>query len=495
MRRRVTERGIVSFVCAPLWGPQGPLGSLSLAWRDRAAPIERGAQLLSIAGGPIATTVRAALLGAREAIGRACDAANAGREARGRACLHAMVDASHARAGTVALYDPDGGDTMVLSTSSTAGICANAADGRLRCARLARGHGVLLEGPRGEWPAACRCLPENTLAPLCLPLRSGGRLHGILVLDRGDAPPSPSGRDLVLLLTMASEAAVRLAPQPRERSSPRVTGISADAVLELRCLGGFDVRLHQRTIPPEAFIRKKALALLKTLVLSAGNPVNRDALADRLWPGVHPRTGANRLHGVLHALRTAIEPFSAQRRWIYVCNMGDLYYFNMESPHWIDIYEFRRHSAGAYEAERRGRLDDAIRHVESALALYRGDLFADDPYSSWCELERAELRHRYVDLTARAAALWGAAGQVDRGVGWLRRGLSTDPLREDLHQALIRSLVTLGRRHEARVQYEACVRVLRDELHAEPLPETRQLERLTLDPATIPFSPFPSSSL
>ena len=86
------------------------------------------------------------------------------------------------------------------------------------------------------------------------------------------------------------------------------------------CFGGFDVRLQGRTVPPEEFIRRKALLLLKILVMSAGNPVHRDALVEGLWPGVDPRSGVNRLHGVLHALRNATEPFKEQRRWIYVCN-------------------------------------------------------------------------------------------------------------------------------------------------------------------------------
>lgn len=491
LRRRVTERGIVCFVSAPLWGTDGALGCIDFAWRDVDAPIERSAELLSKAARPVATTVRAGLLAARDLVDRAVDAAGPGLVSRAKACLEVIARSARARGGTLALYDADGGETQVLAAGDVVHICADAVDGKLRCRLLAEGHGVVLTGSRSGWPAACRCLPNRTVSPVCLPLRSGRRLHGAAVLDRGDVPPNPPGRDLVPLLTMAAEAAARLVPHGAERSASGATPSSATPLLELRCFGGFEVRLHGQPVPAEAFARRKALTLLKLLVLSAGNPVSRDALAERLWPGVDERTGANRLHGVLHALRSAIEPYREQRRWIFVCNIGELCYFNMESPHWTDVYAFRRHAASGQEAERRGRREEAIRHLEAALGLYRGDLFGDEPYASWCELERAELRHRYVDLTGRLAELWIAEGEATRGLAWLRRGLLADPLREDLHQTLIRALIALGRRREALGQYRTCARLLREELGAEPLPETRRLAQLAS--GAVPSSHSPTS--
>lgn len=498
LRRRVTERGIVSFVTAPLWGSREPLGCMSLAWRSGTAPSEQGAELLSKTAPLVATGVRAGLLAARELIGRAIDGAEPALEARGLACLHVMMSAAGARAGTLALYDPSGGETTVLSWPAGVHvcICASAVDGRARCPMLEGGHGVVLAGARSDWPAECRCLPTTALSPVCLPLRSDRRLRGVVVLDRGGAPPNPSTRDLVALLSMTAEAAVRLAPRSQaEPSSHGSASHAAGPVLDLRCFGGFDVRVHGALVPAEAFSRRKALTLLKLLILNAGNPISRDALADRLWPGADAKSGANRLHGVLHALRRAIEPFREQQRWIYICNVGELYYFNMESPHWIDVYAFRRHAADAHESERRHRPEEAIRHLEAALELYRGELFADEPYAAWCELERAEFKHQYMHLTGRLADLLIGAGEVERAVGWLWRGLLADPLREDLHQKLMRALMALGQRHQAQLQYQTCVNLLRDELGVEPLPETRRLAQLAaaaVPDGRSPTSPTPS---
>ena len=94
-------------------------------------------------------------------------------------------------------------------------------------------------------------------------------------------------------------------------------------------------------------------------------------------------------------------------------------------------------------------------------------------------------------MLAARSRKYSAAEIWPRWIAWLRRGLLADPLREDLHQVLIRALITLGRRPEALAQYDVCVRLLRDELAAEPLPETRRLAHLAA--ATVPENHSPTS--
>ena len=420
LRRRVTERGIVCFVSAPLWGTDGALGCIDFGWRDVDAPIERGAELLSKAARPIATTVRAGLLAARDLVDRAVDAAGPGLVSRAKACLEVIARSARARGATLALYDADGAETKVLATAVIVHICADAVDGKLRCRLLAEGHGVALTGPRRNWPSACRCLPNTTVSPLCLPLRSGRRLHGVAVLDRGDVPPNPPGRDLVPLLTMAAEAAARLVPDGAERSTTGATRGSATPVLELRCFGGFEVRLRGQPVPAEAFVRRKALTLLKLLVLSAGNPISREA--QRL-PGPSGRAPTDHWHALPRH-----EPYREQRRWIFATSA--ICATNMESPHWTDVFAFRRHAASATKqsAGPTRRSDPA---PEAALGLYRGDLFGDEPYASWCELDdrRSAPVHRSDRATGRPLIAEGEphAGSLATGVAGRSAG-------EDLHQ-------------------------------------------------------------
>lgn len=481
LRRTVPQRGISAFASIPLQSAGQLLGCVSLAWRDDRAPIAEAIELVTRACRPLASAVRAGLLAARETVDRALESAGTDEEMRARACLKALAEAAGARSGALALYDAAGRNIAAFTTGASADMCADVLDGRTPCPPLQLGHGVVLHGGRATWPCACRQLPASVQGPVCLPLRSEQRLRGVMVLDR-PAPSSPPTRDVVLLLTMAGEAAARIKSAHGDRPARRVRAGADRHVLEVRCFGGFEVRRDGGLIPPDAFARRKARMLLRVLILRAGLPVHRDVLVEHLWPGVDGRTGANRLHGVVHALRAAIEPYHDESRWIFVSNTADLYRFNLESPHWIDLYEFQRQVVSAQDAERHGRRNEAIRHLEFALGLYQGDLFADEPYAGWCELDRCELRQRAVDLMAHVALLCVAAGESERGVAWLRRAIRADPLREDLHRILIRELLALGLRGDARAQYDLCVRVLRDELGVDPSPATRRLtERLLAD--------------
>jgi two-component SAPR family response regulator len=304
----------------------------------------------------------------------------------------------------------------------------------------------------------------------------GRQLQGVLLVDYGGAVPDPITRNAVQLMAMIRDTTGRL--EPPISLPPSSVQAEVGPELRLRCFGKLEIRVGDQVVATDSFTRKKALTLLKLLVLRRGNPVSRDALIEHLWPGVDDKAGTNRLHGVVHALRSGIEPFRDKKRWLFVRNQGDLYYFDTESPHWVDVFAFRRLAAMARDLERRGDEELAISRLEEAAALYRGNLFEDEPYADWCALERDELRGTYLDVVRHLARLCSKTGNPESAVAHLRRGLIVDRLREDLHQMLIETLIGLGRRRDALDQYRECARLLREEIGAEPLPATRRLERL-----------------
>src|SRR6185295_13227548 len=72
------------------------------------------------------------------------------------------------------------------------------------------------------------------------------------------------------------------------------------------------------------------------------------------------------------------------------------------------------------------------------------------------------------------------------------RLLSIEPLREDIHRALMRAYAAQGRINLALRQYENCRGALQRELHLQPEPETRHLHEMLRARRTT--SPRPASA-
>ncbi len=262
-------------------------------------------------------------------------------------------------------------------------------------------------------------------------------------------------------------------------------GAPAAVRLEIRCLGPFELTVNGRPVTPAMVPRKRALTLLKILLAHNGRPQSKEALIDLLWPGADPDTKASQFHVLVHELRALIEPGRRDQGWIYICNDGDRYYFNVQAEAFIDAREFSRLCEQGRQAEARADWDQALKAYEQAVQLYRGDYFEDEPYADWCWQQREHLRELCLEALSRLAEICRRAGRWEESISYLRRGLELDPVRESLHSELMYALWASGRRTEAIRQYEVCRRLLQEKFGLAPLPETQELLR------RIQASPYP----
>lgn len=452
LRRPVARRGYRGFACVPLARDDRVLGSLQLAWKGDAPAMERGLRLLVRASVPLAAAVAAEI-----------------GEVRSRAAAAPpRADAIAARLRTAATADTA---TVVIGDAPARTpepvLCRKLASrGAGGCPACDVGYQLLRE-PRVNWPAPCRTLPEGYGCFVCLPLGSGK--DAIAVLGYHDVPPAPATRHLPVAAAFAHALA-------DAHAHPRAVGDDGpSAPLELRCLGPFEVRVHGRLVPVAAFGRAKALELLEMLALAGGAPVLADTLMERLWPGVAPELGARRLHVTVHALRRAIAIADTPSP---IVRDGAAYRLDA-AGHTSDLRELRRLVAAAHaaEAEMR-RLEDARDLLARATALWRGELFASDPDADWCTADRPWYRRLYVDALVQLSGLATRLGGPGEAIEPLRRAIAVEPLREDLHQALLRALMFAGRHGEARAHYRELAAKLRDELGLAPDVETRRIAEL-----------------
>ncbi|MFN2184458.1 MAG: AAA family ATPase [Anaerolineae bacterium] len=258
------------------------------------------------------------------------------------------------------------------------------------------------------------------------------------------------------------------------------------ATLQLRLLGTFDARLDG--VPLEGFRSAKVRALLAYLGVEAGRPHLREALATLLWGEYPQREAQQSLSQALSNLRrlftppaspspVAVQPLlTITRQTVQLHRDADLL--------WVDLHAFdsllaaadpRRHSAL--------RPPDVADLLAEAVALYQGPFLAglslpdSREFEEWVILHREQRHQATMMALERLASHHLAEGRTELVEHYARRQLGLEPWNESGHQALMFALALEDQRGAALQQYEACRRVLAEELGVEPSAKTDTLAR------------------
>jgi len=270
-------------------------------------------------------------------------------------------------------------------------------------------------------------------------------------------PQTANGGEWATLLADGEKARVHARealPQPKNLPSPPPT---------LRAYG-FGVSRVERdgeTIPAARWRTATARHLFFYIL---NHPLRtREQIGADMWPDLSPSRLSGTFHNTRYRMQQAlgVNPIACQ---------DGLYAIREDLEVWYDVHEFEQLLDRAA-----GRSDDrAIRDLRRAIALYRGD-FLEDCYADWCVTRREALRARFLEALERLADYLLERGETGEAIGLLCRGVEADPFRESLRCKMMRAYALIGRVDEAVAHYRRYARLLREELQAEPEPQTQAL--------------------
>lgn len=221
------------------------------------------------------------------------------------------------------------------------------------------------------------------------------------------------------------------------------------------------------------FPTKKAQDLLCFLVLHAGNPLERDMVAEHLWPLRSQGRARRCLSTTLWRLRKQTEGADDFFLKSYIQADQSTLAFNSSAPYWFDAAVFEEQATAGLA----GTLPLSRSHfkaLENAVALYRGD-FLEDCYDNWCLVEQERLQLLLLWALRRLQCHYRLTEAFQTAIACGHRLLAIDPLQESVHRELIRSHVEAGQRSLALQQFQRCKEILSSELGIEPMAETRRL--------------------
>jgi LuxR family maltose regulon positive regulatory protein len=190
----------------------------------------------------------------------------------------------------------------------------------------------------------------------------------------------------------------------------------------------------------------------------------REEIGRVFWPDHSPERLDGIFRSTLYRVRRALFRDS-------VIFEAGLYRFNRQGDHWFDVEVFEKLLDEARQ------LDDAEKKtalLQEACALYRGDYLSETD-ADWCTLERERLRDQYLAALETLAALHTELGSLHAAIELYQDVLAHDPYRESAYRGLMLCYFRLGDRASAIRQYQACAKILREELGLSPAPETGKL--------------------
>jgi DNA-binding SARP family transcriptional activator len=242
--------------------------------------------------------------------------------------------------------------------------------------------------------------------------------------------------------------------------------------LHLRLFGVFAVRVGDVVVPERAWSLRKAKGLLKLLALAPQHLIHRERAAELLWPERPADAAARNLRQALYVARRALEAAGAEPATV-LTSRDDVLMLAPQRRVKVDVEAFESAAAHARTS------GDPSDH-RAAIALYGGELLAEDRYEPWAVARREAVAEARLGLLVDFARCLTEAGEVDAAVDALQQAVVADPLHEGAHRALMRVFVRAGRRQQALAQYQQLRDALQRELAADPDPQTVDLYRVIL---------------
>lgn len=259
--------------------------------------------------------------------------------------------------------------------------------------------------------------------------------------------------------------------------------------MEFRVLGPVEVLVDDVPARIGSATQRTLLALL---LAHPNEVVSTDRIVDALWPD-DPLGARRKLWFHVSKLRRILRPDDSQgTEGVRLVARSTGYMLRvrrdeLDSTRFEDLTTTARALLPHAAAE-------AAETLRAALALWRGDPFADVPHEDALAVEAARLSE--TRLTALEARL-GADLALGRGgelIPELEALVAQHPFREHFHGQLMVALYRAGRQADALAAYLQARRTLVDELGIEPSEELQELQRQVLahDPALAgtPLGPY-----
>lgn len=221
--------------------------------------------------------------------------------------------------------------------------------------------------------------------------------------------------------------------------------------VQVRSLGPLSVRIRGRTVDGD-WLQQRPGEVFRYLLASRSGAARSEAIANALWPERGPAAVTN-VRYCIYKAREQLDERGDPAGSLILRTAGGYRLDPRRLALDVDVFQSKVTAGLAAHRAGKGRAAEAI--LAEALALYRGDFLADDPYAEWAFTEREYLRGLAGKALVASAEAALADGRLEAAAQHLLRLSRLEPFDSQVHQMLIEVCLRRGRRTEALRHYSA----------------------------------------
>ncbi len=243
--------------------------------------------------------------------------------------------------------------------------------------------------------------------------------------------------------------------------------VSATQV-ELRLAGTFRVIRDGTELTEGEIGSRKSRTLLKLLAVERPAAVPADRIVDVLWPASRPAAPEQNVATLVSRLRAVLGADLIQG--------GRSGYRLADGPGIVTDLDAAARFCDQAEGKVATAATVALAAAERGHALLAsGTAISDEPYASWADPAREQVREllRRLRLIAAEAAM--TTGDPQLAAGYAAAAMAADPLDEAAHRWYMSASAAAGEQAKALAAYASLRRRLSEELGIDPAPQTRDL--------------------
>ena len=223
----------------------------------------------------------------------------------------------------------------------------------------------------------------------------------------------------------------------------------------------------------------KQRILLTALAMNADRVISTDALTERVWPEGAPASAHGSLQVYVSNLRRILEREGDRGRPRRLVSAADGYGLMTQDLD-LDIRDLERLVQRGRDLAARGDAAAGVGEYDAALALWRGDSYADVRHAEWAQTEIARVEELRLTAGDERAALLLRLGRAADVVAAMEAVVRANPVRETSWELLALGYVGSARQADALSTLRRVRAVLADELGIDPGPRLRELEAAVL---------------